>query len=103
MKSFSNYITESFNSKPYKYKLKEEHFPEVGGREYNLKYKDVDWREVIWNNSTDYGPATLFYEFGWGQSFHFAIKKKGESFYESLHRHERFLAGEFAVDGASRE
>ncbi|KAH8611851.1 Mycolic acid cyclopropane synthetase ubiE COQ5 methyltransferase family Methyltransferase domain [Trypanosoma vivax] len=35
--------------------------------------------------------VTDFYEYGWGQSFHFATSYLGESFYESLARHEYFL------------
>ena len=39
-----------------------------------------------------YDLATDFYEFGWGQSFHFAPRRKGESFKASLVRHQHFLA-----------
>ncbi|MYG40857.1 MAG: methyltransferase domain-containing protein [Nitrospira sp. SB0677_bin_15] len=39
-----------------------------------------------------YDLATDFYEFGWGQSFHFAPRCRGESFKASLLRHQRFLA-----------
>jgi sterol 24-C-methyltransferase len=39
-----------------------------------------------------YDLVTDFYEFGWGQSFHFAPRFKGESFDASLARHEMFLA-----------
>ncbi|NOY94222.1 MAG: methyltransferase domain-containing protein [Deltaproteobacteria bacterium] len=39
-----------------------------------------------------YDLATDFYEFGWGQSFHFATRRGKESFTESLARHERYLA-----------
>lgn len=39
-----------------------------------------------------YDLVTDFYEFGWGQSFHFAPRHKGESFDASLARHEFFLA-----------
>ncbi len=44
-----------------------------------------------------YDLATDFYEFGWGQSFHFAPLKKGESFEASLARHECFLAFQLAL------
>ncbi|XP_039137302.1 cycloartenol-C-24-methyltransferase 1-like [Dioscorea cayenensis subsp. rotundata] len=36
--------------------------------------------------------ATSFYEYGWGESFHFANRWKGESFRESIKRHEHYLA-----------
>jgi sterol 24-C-methyltransferase len=39
-----------------------------------------------------YDLVTDFYEFGWGQSFHFAPRHKGEAFDASLARHEFFLA-----------
>ena len=39
-----------------------------------------------------YNIATDFYEYGWGQSFHFAPRRKGETFEESLANHERFIA-----------
>ena len=39
-----------------------------------------------------YDLVTDFYEFGWGQSFHFAPRVRGESFKESLIRHELFLS-----------
>jgi len=36
--------------------------------------------------------VTDFYEFGWGRSFHFAPRARGEGFRASLSRHERFVA-----------
>ena len=39
-----------------------------------------------------YDLVTDFYEFGWGQSFHFAPRRRGESFKASLMRHQHFLA-----------
>lgn len=39
-----------------------------------------------------YDLVTDFYEYGWGQAFHFAPAYKGETFYESLARHEYYLA-----------
>ncbi|KAK8635777.1 hypothetical protein V6N13_004495 [Hibiscus sabdariffa] len=39
-----------------------------------------------------YDLVTSFYEFGWGESFHFAARWKGESLKESIKRHEHFLA-----------
>ncbi|CAN4080574.1 unnamed protein product [Withania somnifera] len=49
------------------------------------------------NNYTDmvnkyYDLCTSFYEYGWGESFHFAPRWKGESLQESIKRHEHFLA-----------
>ncbi|OMP10056.1 Methyltransferase type 11 [Corchorus olitorius] len=39
-----------------------------------------------------YDLVTSFYEFGWGESFHFAPRWIGESLRESIKRHEHFLA-----------
>jgi sterol 24-C-methyltransferase len=39
-----------------------------------------------------YDLVTDFYEYGWGQSFHFAPRHPGESFAASVARHEFFLA-----------
>ncbi|KAK1306762.1 Cycloartenol-C-24-methyltransferase 1 [Acorus calamus] len=39
-----------------------------------------------------YDLSTSFYEFGWGESFHFAHRWKEESLRESIKRHEHFLA-----------
>ncbi|KAM4091936.1 hypothetical protein ACJW30_09G174000 [Castanea mollissima] len=39
-----------------------------------------------------YDLVTSFYEYGWGESFHFAARWKGESLRESIKRHEHFVA-----------
>ncbi|KAJ8747040.1 hypothetical protein K2173_011262 [Erythroxylum novogranatense] len=39
-----------------------------------------------------YDLVTSFYEFGWGESFHFANRFKGESLQESIKRYEHFIA-----------
>ncbi len=39
-----------------------------------------------------YDVVTDFYEHGWGESFHFATRRKGESFEASLARAEHYLA-----------
>jgi len=44
-----------------------------------------------------YDLATEFYEWGWGTSFHFADKRKGENFRQSILRHEYYLAGWLCV------
>jgi sterol 24-C-methyltransferase len=47
--------------------------------------------------SSYYDLATEFYEWGWGQSFHFADRRKGETFATSIVRHEHYLAGRLGV------
>ncbi len=44
-----------------------------------------------------YDLVTDFYEFGWGRSFHFAPRRRGETFRESLLRHEHFLADQLSL------
>ena len=44
-----------------------------------------------------YNLVTDFYEFGWGRSFHFAPRRRGESFKDSMLRHEYFLADELSL------
>jgi sterol 24-C-methyltransferase len=39
-----------------------------------------------------YSLSTDFYEYGWGQSFHFANRFRGETLSESIQRHESALA-----------
>ena len=39
-----------------------------------------------------YDLATDFYEYGWGQSFHFAVQAKGEPLKQAIARHEHYLA-----------
>jgi sterol 24-C-methyltransferase len=39
-----------------------------------------------------YSLSTDFYEYGWGQSFHFATRFRGETLAESIQRHESALA-----------
>ena len=49
-----------------------------------------------------YDLVTDFYEFGWGPSFHFAPRRRGESFDASLLRHQRFLADRLALKPGMR-
>ncbi|RKU42630.1 Delta(24)-sterol C-methyltransferase [Coniochaeta pulveracea] len=44
-----------------------------------------------------YNLATDFYEYGWGQSFHFCRFSKGESFHAAIARHEHYLAAQIGI------
>ncbi|KAJ1435202.1 sterol methyltransferase [Ochromonadaceae sp. CCMP2298] len=44
-----------------------------------------------------YELATSFYEWGWGESFHFANQLPGETFKTAIARHEYYLAGRLGV------
>ncbi|RDY06512.1 Cycloartenol-C-24-methyltransferase, partial [Mucuna pruriens] len=57
-----------------------------GGQEEERKTNCVDMVNKYYNL------VTSFYEYGWGQSFHFAPRWKGESLKESMKRYEHFLA-----------
>lgn len=49
-----------------------------------------------------YDLVTDFYEWGWGQSFHFAPRLKGETFLESIKRAEYFLAAKMGIGKDSK-
>ena len=49
-----------------------------------------------------YDLVTDFYEFGWGRSFHFAPRREGESFKESLLHHEHYLADRLSLKPGMR-
>ncbi|EJU02169.1 delta-sterol C-methyltransferase [Dacryopinax primogenitus] len=54
------------------------------------------------NNYTElingyYDGATELYEYAWGKSFHFSRFYKGEGFYQSLARHEHYLAAQMGL------
>ncbi|KAJ0042633.1 hypothetical protein Pint_17898 [Pistacia integerrima] len=55
---------------------------------------DGDERKANYTDMVNkyYDLVTSFYEYGWGESFHFAPRWKGESLRESIKRHEHFLA-----------
>ena len=55
---------------------------------------DAHRRNRIQKNVAElyYDLVTDFYEYGWGQSFHFAPRAPGESFHASQARHEHYLA-----------
>ena len=55
---------------------------------------DVDARKSGYETMVKgyYDLATDFFEYGWGDSFHFAPRYHGETFLESIRRHQHFLA-----------
>jgi len=71
--------------------------------EYNKlhKAKDAKTRNANYKKLVNsyYDLATLFYEWGWGQSFHFAYRWCFESFDESIRRHEFQLASKLHLTG----
>jgi sterol 24-C-methyltransferase len=61
--------------------------------------RNVDYATLV---NSYYELATLFYEWGWGQSFHFADQLTGETFRESISRHEYYLAGRLGVKAGDK-
>ena len=55
----------------------------------NLEARKSNYIQLI---DRYYDLVTDFYQYGWGNSFHFAPRLKNESFEASLKRHELFLA-----------
>jgi sterol 24-C-methyltransferase len=65
--------------------------------QYDALFTNPDDHEKRKKNYTTmvnnfYDLVTDFYEYGWGESFHFANRFKGESFRESILRTEHYLA-----------
>ncbi|KAI3779366.1 hypothetical protein L2E82_09082 [Cichorium intybus] len=62
-------------------------------REFLQEVEGLSFEEAILQQVNKYYDlVTSFYEYGWGESFHFAPRWKGESLKESIKRHEHFLA-----------
>lgn len=62
----------------------------------------VDERNIKYANLVNsyYDLATLFYEWGWGTSFHFSNRHPHESFEEATRRHEYYLSSKLNLSGA---
>jgi len=56
--------------------------------------RNADYASLV---DSYYDLATEFYEWGWGTSFHFADRRAGETFKQSILRHEYYLAGRLGV------
>jgi sterol 24-C-methyltransferase len=74
--------------------------------EYDEIFSETDYvkRSEKAQSATDkfYDLITEFYERGWGQSFHFAPRYKGEDFNASIVRHEHFLASKLGLSDKVR-
>jgi len=56
--------------------------------------REKNYQEMV---NQYYDIATDFYEYGWGQSFHFAPRFIGEGFLESIRRHEYYLSSRLGL------
>ncbi len=77
---------------------------EVTGYNEIFNEKNYAQRSTEAQHATDsfYTLVTEFYEKGWGQSFHFAPRYKGEDFKASIARHEHFLAVKLSLSSKDR-
>lgn len=68
----------------------------TGGQEHtkNLGQRLSRYTEMV-NNFYDL--VTDFYEYGWGESFHFGPRLAGETHIESLRRHEYYIASRLGL------
>ncbi|UJR21766.1 hypothetical protein I4U23_024841 [Adineta vaga] len=55
----------------------------------NVEKRQDQYKTLV---SNYYSLSTDFFEYGWGQSFHFANRFHGETLAESIQRHESYLA-----------
>ncbi len=61
-------------------------------RSHGRAGSETEESEHVHVNNLYYDLVTDFFEFGWGRSFHFAPRVPGESFKDSLVRHEQNMA-----------
>lgn len=73
-------------------------------RLHNDKESSVEEREGSYAKLVNayYELATLFYEWGWGCSFHFASRWRDETFSDSIKRHEYYLGGRLGVSPGAK-
>lgn len=82
------------------------------GKDKELQTQSVSTYQQLWSQdntqeqrtsmyktltNTYYNLATDFYEYGWGESFHFGRKSHGETLRESIRRHEHILFGKAQI------
>eukprot|EP01147_Barroeca_monosierra_P006918 gene6918-9552_t len=72
-------------------------FAEDGTEADNAKKQEARKHNYSFIVDTYYNIVTAFYEYGWGQSFHFAPRYHGESFRESMYRHEHYLSSKLGL------
>ena len=66
----------------------------TGLHDAGIEHKKERYRQLV---NHYYDLATDFYEWGWGKSFHFAPRRRGESFKASQLRHQHFLADKLSL------
>ena len=71
---------------------------------YELHDAEPERRKELYQTLVNhyYNLVTDFYEFGWGRSFHFAPRNRGENFRASQLRHQRYLADRLSLKPGMR-
>jgi sterol 24-C-methyltransferase len=69
-------------------------------REQSVEERSANYAALV---NAYYDLATVFYEWGWGSSFHFSYQYPFESFAESIRRHEHQLAAQLGVYGLEKQ
>ena len=67
----------------------------IQGQDADLQRRRERYRSLV---TQYYDLATDFYEFGWGTSFHFAPRDRGENLRASLLRHQHSFADELSLE-----
>ena len=77
-----------------------ERIKEVVNEYSELNYGELEERTAHYQQYVRnfYNLVTDFYEFGWGSSFHFAPRQRGESFKASIIRHEKFISDQLSLN-----
>lgn len=65
----------------------------------SIKHRATEYQTMV---NSFYDLVTDFYEWGWGQSFHFAPRLVGETFEESILRSEYYLALRAGIQPSSK-
>ena len=71
----------------------------VGLHDAGIERKKEQYRQLV---NHYYDLVTDFYEWGWGESFHFAPRRRGENFKASQLRHQHFLADRLSLKPGMR-
>ncbi len=71
----------------------------VGLQGADLEHRKESYRQLV---NHYYDLATDFYEWGWGRNFHFAPRRRGESFKAAQLRHQHFLADKLSMKPGMR-
>jgi sterol 24-C-methyltransferase len=69
---------------------------------YEKRYAEGDDLSDQYVTNAYYDLATDFYEYGWGRSFHFSTRYRGESFKGAIKRHEHHLAAKLGLSTRSK-